>query len=363
MKLVINATILANNNTGLGVYTYHILNYIIPILEKKNIKIDILVGDRSFLPFNARQYALLVNCSNPIKRILSINKYSKKCDVFWSTTQHGVYNKRIKQIITIHDITPIIYPKGRYRQKIYYKIFLNLILKLSPRIITVSNNTKKDIMEFFNISENRIDVIPPALPKLNNDINKNISKEIMSLNIRKKEYFVIIGIHYYYKNVHFVISSLYESNQFNSYKLVIIGNANNEYGKYLKNIVKKMRLEDKVVFTGFVNDAEKDYILFNAKACIFPSKYEGFGLPILEAMSHSIPLFASNVSSIPEIGEDYAFYFDPENKEDFISCMNSINNDKLLKSKLVKAEQYLMKYDWNKIALKVFDIINGVYNE
>ena len=124
-----------------------------------------------------------------------------------------------------------------------------------------------------------------------------------------------------------------------------------------------MRLEDKVVFTGFVNDAEKDYILFNAKACIFPSKYEGFGLPILEAMSHSIPLFASNVSSIPEIGEDYAFYFDPENKEDVIACMNSINNDKLLKSKLVKAEQYLMKYDWNKIALKVFDIINGVYNE
>lgn len=364
MKLLINATILSTKNTGLGVYTYHVLKYIIPILESNNIYFKILVCDAEYLPMNAQKYALTVKFNNPLQRLNVIKRVSDEFDLLWSTTQHGVNSYKIKQIITIHDITPILYPAGRLKQTIYYKFILSKIIRKSSKIITVSNNTLNDIKKTYKYSKNKIIVIPPALPECNTNTVVRFSDLSVKYNIVKKKYFVITGIHYFYKNIQLVIEAFSKSRQLQDYKVIIIGNDKNKYGEYLKQLVNNKKLTGIVLFAKFVDNEEKETLLQNSAGAIYPSKYEGFGLPILEAMANNIPLFASNISSIPEVAKDYAFYFDPNDIDDFThSIIDNIDNVELINQKIDLGKKYLMYYSWDRVANKIFDVIKEIMYE
>ena len=360
MKLLINASILSKRNTGLGVYTYHVIKYLVPLLEQNNIDFKILTGSVEYLPDCAKSYVLIIDCSNPFKRLKEMNDKCKDFDIFYSTTQHTIKSKKIKQIITIHDVTPIEYPRGRIKQTMYYKFFLKKYVKNVNSIITVSNHTKQDISHHFKVNLDKIEVFYSALPEEKNIVENSISfrqiEEKYSIEMNK--YFVITGIHYLYKNIQLVIQGYKNSLELRNYKVVIIGNDNNKYGNYLKKMIKKYTLSDYFVFSGFISDLEKKILLENSKGAIYPSKYEGFGLPILEAMNAKIPLYLSNVSSLPEIAEDYAFYFNPKSVDDFINCLTkNINNKKEIEKKIALGEEYLAKYNWKIIANNICNLI------
>lgn len=356
MKLLINASILKKQNTGLGVYTYQVLKYVCPILRNKNIDFDILCSSKELLPDSCRKYAIENKYSNYVERNLNTIKLAQKYDLIWSTTQHGTETNK-KQIITIHDVIPIIYPKGRLHQWIYYKFFLKRYIKKSVKVFTVSQSTKNDIVKYYNCKENKIKVLYEAIE--NNKSKIVITDDVLkSYKLDKLMYFVIVGIHYSYKNLHSVIEAFKVFEELRKYKLIIIGNDNCEYGNELKTFVKNNNLEENILFTGFIEDEVKNTLLVNCLACVYPTLYEGFGLPILEAMKLDVPVICSDSSSLPEVGGDAVLYCDSRDINDIRNKMIYISKNKNFREMLIrKGKENIMRFDWEKIAVNMVDEI------
>lgn len=362
MKILINAMILSKQNTGLGNYTYKILEYVCPLLKKDGCEIDIICLDSNFLPENCKQFFRKVEFKNYFERNFKVNKIANNdYDVVWSTTQHGILSKKINQIITIHDLTPLIYPKGRRHQYLYYKYVLPKIIKKSKYVITVSNNTKKDILKYYkNVDDSKVIVVYESINsvekyKLSNKKNNEV---LNKYNVTKETYFCIIGIHYFYKNIHSIIETFKKYHDLHKYKVLIIGNKKNEYGRYLEEMLKKYNLNKYFIFTGFLSNEEKNILIDNCISIIYPTKYEGFGLPVLEAMDREIPVVCSDNSSLPEVGRDAALYFNPDNIDDIHEKINKIANDKELRNELIeKGKSNLKRFDWSVFAKQIVEII------
>ena len=355
--LLINASILSSKNTGLGTYTLQMITYLYPILNKNKVSFEIMCGDKEYLPLELQDKVCVVPFSNSIERNINMMKlYNKNYKLVWSTTHHGALFSSAKQIITIHDIIPILYPKGRNHQCFYYKNILPQIIKKSESIITVSNSTKRDIISYYKKwinSDDMVKVIGASAVVH----KKLLSFETINLKygIETKNYFCIIGIHYWYKNIQAVIETFRKYIQLQKYKVVIIGNDLNEYGRYLHYLIEKYDIKDNFIFTGFINDENKVTLISNSLCCIHPSLYEGFGLPLLEAMQLDVPVISSNTSSLPEVGGDAAIYFDPLNITSLYEAIKKVSNDELRNECIQKGKCNLKRYSWNKIAHQMYD--------
>ena len=340
LKILINAIILSSKNTGLGVYTYNLLESISPKLKDNNIEFDILVSNSEFLPLNCRSNAKIV----VFKGFLQRNKILKKIDLseydlVWSTTQHG--NKKLKchQIITIHDLIPYFFPKGRIHQYVYYKFFLPKILKDCDYVFTVSENTKNDISKIYNYDKSKIVNAYEAIKYQNNG-------EVKILD--KYEHFSVTGIHYSYKNIQLVIEAFHKYEDLRKYKVFIIGNNDCEYGKILSALIEKYSLNECFIFTGFISNEEKNRIISTSIASIYPSFYEGFGLPILEAMDLGVPVLSSNSSSLPEVGGDASIYFNPNNVDELYEKIKFVINCNNREEIIKKGFLNLKRFSWDK---------------
>ena len=365
MRLLINAIMLSKNNTGLGMFSYHVLKYLDPILSSNNIDYNIICYDKEYLPDSCKSKALILKDKSKLTRLSSIQNIVKnnKPDLFFSLTQHGVKLKGIKQIITIHDLTPLLFPKNRIHQYFYYKFVLPRIAKYSSKILTVSENTKKDIVKYLKISESNIDVVYDALPELSNNKNVDEKSVLDKYNIKKEKYFSIIGIHYPYKNIEVVIDCFHKyEKELSNFKVVIIGNDKNTYGESLKKKIHKYNLDSKFVFTSYISEEEKKVIINNSISVIFPSLYEGFGLPILEAYNARVPLILSNASSLPEVAKGGAILFNGKDVDELYSSIKKVisisreDRDKLTD----EAFKICESYNWQKISEKIFSSIISV---
>lgn len=352
VKVLINASILRVQNTGLGVYTYYVLKYVCPLLERYNIDFDILCSTKDVLPKNCVKHCVTIDYSNYFERNLKTIKVAKGYDLIWSTTQHGTETSK-KQIITIHDVIPLIYPKGRMHQWIYYKFILKRYINKSTKIFTVSESTKKDIVKFYKCPQEKIKVLYEAIENKDKFI-ENSEQLLDHYNVEKQKYFVIVGIHYPYKNIHSVITAFKKFEELKDYKLVIIGKDKGKYGKSLKTLVEKYNLKNSIFFTGFTSEEEKNTLLNNCIASVYPTLYEGFGLPLLEAMQIGVPVMSSNLSSLSEVGGDAVLYFNPLDVEDIKNKMLYVATDSKIRDELiVKGKQNLARFEWKNIAEKM----------
>lgn len=349
MKILINALILSSKNTGLGVYTYNLLNCISPKLKENNINFDILVSNSDFLPENCKGNAKVIDYSGFLQRNKLIKKIDlSEYDLVWSTTQHGNRKLKCQQIITIHDLIPYFYPKGRIHQYIYYKLLLPKILKYCGCIFTVSENTKIDISKIYKYEKNKIINAYEAINYSNNG-------EVRKLN--SYDHFSVTGIQYFYKNIQLIIEAYHKYQDLRKYKVYVIGNNACNYGRYLLSLVDKYSLTDYFIFTGFISNNEKNKIISTSIASIYPSFYEGFGLPILEAMDLGVPVLSSNTSSLPEVGGEASIYFNPNSVEELYEKMTYIINTKDRDEIVKKGYKNLERFTWDKSSKIIIDEI------
>lgn len=356
--LLINACILSERNTGLGIYTYQMIKYLCPILDKNQITYEILCKSSSYVPSEFADKTKTIQFNNFITRNISMERaYQDDYKLVWSTTQHGALFSKCNQIITIHDITPLIYPKGRRHQEFYYKFIIPRLIKNSVGIVTVSDSTKNDITKKYkNYIENpqKIKVIHNALD-LKEQKKCEFTEITKKYNVKKQGYLCIIGIHYRYKNIHSVVQAYLKYKDLHSLKVIIIGNDKNNYGKYLHQLCEENNLNNLFIFTGYISDMEKNAILSNAFACLYPSLYEGFGFPLLEAMNVGVPVISSNASSLPEVGGDAAMYFDPLNIDKIHKAiLDLMKNESLRVSYISKGFENLKRFNWNVTATEMF---------
>jgi len=234
-------------------------------------------------------------------------------------------------VITIHDMQPELYGKQRIRIENRKKC-----IEYSSAIICVSHNTKNELFKFFpKIDKNKVFVIHHGY-----DEQKYIYEE------KKKDFYILyVGSRYDYKNFIFFLTSisliLIDRNLF----LYCVGNSfsNNE-----KNLIHNLGLNDLVKNIGIVSDFQLANLYHNAACFVYPSLYEGFGIPILEAFKHKCPVALSNTSCFPEIAKDSALYFNPKDSNSIQNTIiSAIENRKKLISLGTKR---MYDFSWNKAA-------------
>lgn len=255
------------------------------------------------------------------------------------------------QFITIHDMSFWRHPEwfSKYYYY-YYKFLIPIIAKKALHILTVSEFSRKEIIDCLKVGENKISVIYNGVS--HNFINKktNDFKEIPF------EYILAVSSIDPRKNFARLLSAvnLLEAN----IKLVIIGNSNNVF----QNI--NLELSNRITYLGHVSDEQLKMYYSNAKLFIYPSVYEGFGLPPLEAMAIGCPTVVSDILVFNEIFGNATKYFDPYDANDISRCINQVLKSKEIQEELIsKGLKLVNKYSWRNSAQKLVQIIEKLDNE
>jgi len=262
-------------------------------------------------------------------------------------------------VVTIHDLSYYYYPEDFLKKDLFkLRNWTKYSVHKAKKIIAVSNNTKADIIKFFGVPEEKITVIYNGYEKKTN--RKNIDNKLIE-RVKKNPYLIYVGTLQPRKNIQTLIDAFIKfSKQNNKFRLVIAGKKGWLYDEIFKKI-KESRFERKIIFTDFVSDSTLKELYKNAFCLVHPSFYEGFGIPILEAMSENCPVISSNTSSIPEIGENAALYFDPQDKDQLIKQINNLMNHEDLRNTLItNGKQRIKLFSWKKCANETLQTLREV---
>ncbi len=291
--------------------------------------------------------------------------FNKNIDVYFSPAHYLPRFCPIPQVVTIHDLAYLYYPEDFTKKDLWQlKNWTKFAINKAKSIIAVSKTTKKDIIKNYKIEESKISVIYNGFEKSfknseikNLDLNKNSKLKI-------KNFILFAGTIQPRKNIETLIDAFDKFVQTNhDFKLVIAGKKGWLYENIFEK-VKVMNLENKVIFTDHVSDPELIWLYKNAFCLVLPSLYEGFGIPVLEAMNFDCPVVTSFSSSLPEIGGDASLYFNPKNPDDLLEKLKSLKENKELRKELIaKGRQRIKDFSWEKCGEQTLKIIKTVANK
>lgn len=374
MKIGIDARMYSSAFTGIGRYVYELIHNLAEIDDKNEYVIFMNNPEfEEFEPPNKRFKKVLVNA-----RHYSFGEqvrfpellYKEKLDLVHFTHFNAPVFYKKPCVVTIHDLTLHFYP-GKKMTSFYrrwgYKIVLRSVVSRAKKLISVSQNTKEDLMTLMKVPDERVEVIHEG-------VNKNfkpITNEEKINDVRKKygiikPFALYTGVWRSHKNLVNLIKafSYMKKNEHFDGQLVITGKEDHLYVE-VRAVINELELEGDVVFTGMVPDEELPMLYSSAKVYIFPSLYEGFGLPPLEAMACGTPVAASKAASIPEVvGEDNAVFFDPYDPSDIADAALKIWENEALASELVeKGLARVKEFSWKKMAKEVLSIYESLKND
>lgn len=367
MKIGIDARMYGSGFTGIGRYTYELVKNLAE-MDTENEYV-IFLRKEAYTKFsipNERFTKVLADFphysfAEQISFLSLLNKAKLDLMHFTHFNAPIFYNK--PYIVTIHDLTLSFFPgkkMNNFIRRFAYRLVMKTVTKKAKKIITVSENTKKDLQKIFNVPEDHIKIIYNGVNPEFSEKSETSRPDLMKKLGLQKPYFLYTGVWRNHKNVTGLIKAFAELNQElgNQYDLVITGRHNPSY-KEIPDIIKEMKLEDSVHLVGMVSEDDLKALYQYALAYVFPSFYEGFGLPPLEAMQCGTPVAASNTSAVPEIcGEGNALFFDPYNVSDIKEKMRSIATDASVRQNLVNNGFERVKFfSWEKMTGEVL----GVY--
>lgn len=242
------------------------------------------------------------------KRVTTI-KSKHKPDVFHLTTPWPVRMSGVKSVVTIHDLIPLKVPFTTLDMKNHFYHLFKWAAESADMIFSVSEHTKKDIMEIYGVPEEKIQVTYQSYKKAETVTSEE--DDAIYLKAKKlapQKYVLFVGNIEPKKNIKALIQAMAYIPK--GYKLAIVGRKAWMHEQQLSDLNRFLKKKE-YVFLDYVSEEELSMLYKNALCMVFPSLYEGFGLPVLEAMAHDCPVICSNVSSLPEVGGDAALYVNP----------------------------------------------------
>lgn len=266
-------------------------------------------------------------------------------------------------IVTIHDLTLSFFPGQKMTSFLHrtgYQATIKHACKKAKRIIAVSKNTAKDIENLMKVDQSKIDIIYEAV-EFDKYHNRHSEEGIVEMKSRfnlKKPYLLYVGVWRSHKNILGMLSAFRKIlDRGIDCNLVITGKPDPHYPE-VKNKIKELKLENRVIFPGFVPDEDLPLMYAGADLFVWPSFYEGFGLPPLEAMASGTPVISSNTSAMPEILGKAAEFFDPYDDEEIALAMERVLRDRGHREQLKeKGLLHVKQFQWKKMAeetLKVY---------
>ncbi len=273
-----------------------------------------------------------------------VRKHYKKSILINFTGTGSLFHKNI--VSTIHDLSFLENPKWFSKSYyLFYRYLTPMVVKKAKKIITVSNFSKKEIITRLEVQKDKVVVVYNAVSdkiKLKNEVKKEkIILSVSSIDPRKNFLRLI---------------EAFEQLQSWGYKLVIVGEYNDVFGK--NNLFQD---NDNVKFTGYISDDELVTLYKKASVFVYPSLYEGFGIPNLEAMSNGCPVVTSNIPPHREVCEKAALYFNPYSSEDLGKKIKKlIENENFMAEMIQRGYERTQSFSWDKSAEKLIKTLNEI---
>lgn len=269
-----------------------------------------------------------------------------------------------KIVITVYDMVYKVFPETMEKAN-YAKLDQNLrrSCEAASAIVTISENSRKEIIEYMDVEADKIYIIPPGVDCLQYRPLKD-EKEFLSIKAKyglPQDYFLYLGTIEPRKNIESIVEAfrIYRDRGGKN-RLVIAGKKGWMYEKVFE-LVKQYGLENYVIFPGYIDEADKYLIYGGAKAFLFPSLYEGFGMPPLEAMACGVPVITSNTSSLPEVVGDAGLMVEPMDVESLAHHMKRLEEDEELCEKLIqKGIERAGNFTWENSVKKLMELYRAM---
>lgn len=371
MKIVVNTrSLLANKLDGIGWFTYQTLIRITMAHPEHEF---IFLFDRPYstefvFDENVRPVVLFPPARHPFLYIWyyqwSVRKLLNKVkpDIFLSTDGMLVLGSKTKQVAVIHDINFLHYPKDlKLLYSLYYNYFVPKFAKQANAIATVSEFSKSDICKNYSIEPSKITVVYNGIQSGYKKLSEQEKNNVINKYTKGKPFFLFVGSQSPRKNLGRLIEAFdqFKTKTKSDFKLLIVG-ASFWGNKELAQKVDTAKSKEDILFTGRVNQNELEQIMGSAFALTFVSYFEGFGIPLVEAMACEVPIICSNASCMPEIAGDAALYVNPFDVEDIADKLIQLySSPALVQTVIEKGKERKGNFSWDKTAEKLWELIEN----
>lgn len=362
MKIAIDIRTAGGEKAGKGWYTFHIVQNLLKIDHENEYILYAKDGIPGFEQFKNAKVKLVngggifwhLNVAHDVKK--------EKVDIFFAPSSYiipALLPKSIKTILVVHDLVAFLFPVTHEMKAVLIeKLFFRLALRKSAHICAVSENTKQDILQKFKYDEKKISVIYCAAGEEFQPTDKATLQPFINATNLPANFFLAVGTIEPRKNYLNLIRAFAEvSKDFPDWNLIIVGKKGWDYEEVFRQI-RINYLQKKVHILGYLSSKSLVNLYSLARGLVFPSFYEGFGIPPLEAMQCGCPVIASNTSSIPEVVGDSALLINPEDPREITAAMKKlIKSDELYSHLRELGLKQAKKFSWETSAGKLLKVI------
>lgn len=370
MNIGIDIRALGNKKlTGIGKYIYYAINHLLE-LDKENKYFLFSAGLKKEPYFNldfnkdnvSHSHILLPN------KLLNLNslagfgqnfyqKFFKDIDVFWMPNINFCnLPKNYPLILTVHDLS-FLHSREFYslkRRRWHKLVNVGKLVKAAVKIIAVSENTKRDLIRFFPLAEDKIVIINPGIHSIS--MNKEEATLLLAGFDLPEKFFVYVGTLEPRKNIASIIQAFDKYHMdYPDVHLVIVGQKGWVYNNLLKQIARRPFIH----YLNYVESPAKDALYFMSLGLIWPSFYEGFGFPPMEAITYQTPVIVSYKTSLPETNKQQALYIDPYNVADIYQALKFLTEDEKLLKQLKDSAKNFKIPRWPAQAQAILDLFNS----
>ncbi|CAA0118120.1 glycosyltransferase family 4 protein [Zhongshania aliphaticivorans] len=341
MKVILNLSMLGDKPTGLGVYSLNcaeIANrFKVSVIGRApaNVEVDAVIQSPESIGIGGGKLAA-------IKRQLWMRKLTFDREALvYSPTHHGLPGQE-NQIITIHDMICLRFPMQHLPQYIFFRYLMPRLLKKCRAVFTVSETSRRDILRVYRFPPEKVYVVPNAV-----DVSRFVPGRVDT----QSPYLLMVGARYSHKNVDEVLqmAALWKD----KYRLVVTS-CSGKYRQALEKIIGQLGISDRVEFRNYVSDAQLLQLYQGCKALVYPSKWEGFGIPPLEALACSRPVIASDIEIHREVLGDAALFVKLNDESSWREVFSAIEDESTLNKTVSNGKKRLAHYT-QKNSLKALE--------
>ncbi len=358
------------NKVGVSEFAFELLNRFSQI-KREDSKIQVYLKDKpnSDLPLESNTWKYRVFRPKKLwtqwRLPLELYLARPRPSVFFTPSHYSPRFSPIPTVVSVMDLSYLHFPELFNKSDLYQLInWTKYSVKKAKAVITISNSSRFDIIKAYDLPEAKVHVIYPGIKDII-DLEPHIypMNELSTKYQITDEYILFVGTLQPRKNIKRLIeafSKLISEPKHKNMQLIIVGKKGWQYEDILA-APDEFNIPTQVKFLDYVHDEDLPQLYKNAICYVLPSLYEGFGLPILEAMQYDCPVITSNISSMPEAGGDAALYVNPTDTDDIMKKMKKLVESKELRKELIKkGRAQVNKFSWEKAAKEVLTILTSV---
>lgn len=361
-RVAVNASIYDGRPTGLGVYTFNLVR----ALAQLPINLETFVSTPECFPRSiviGRSGQPSLGLRGHLRRLLwtqtGLRRLCRrlKADILLNPVPEGLIGSCIPQITVVHDVIPLLFPRDYPRHQWYFRHYIPLVLRSSAVVVAVSERTRLDVIERYRLPRDSVMVIPAGVDHRLYTPGINATSVVSRFHL--DHYVLYAGSLSPHKNLERLVLAFARLQD--SVTLAVAGYRDPRYWPRLARLAARSGVSDRVRFLGYVTDGELAALYAGARAVVVPSLYEGFGLPVLEAMACGAPVIASSAGAVPEVAGEAALLVDPYDEAGWATAIQRVLDDRELALRLrsqgiARAQQFT----WEAAAERMLEVINAV---